>query len=179
VDPSSVVKPKPAWSSVPAEVQSVPLKEIMKEEISQLQQKKEVHGSVQQEKVRGSSWAAKIGSKVEASPPVASPLQPVLSNPSSAAPSSVVGKAAGAPSDRQPVAVNSNKIVKSTDKSDFGGKRMSKELSDWCASQLKAIKGIEDITLMEFCMSLNSAVEIRETMASYLGSSPQVNDFRC
>ena len=47
-------------------------------------------------------------------------------------------------------------------------------MSEWCATQLKKINGSEDITLMQFCMSLESPVEIREYLAEYLGSSAQV-----
>jgi hypothetical protein len=173
-----VTKPKTAWSSASAEVPSVPLKEIMKEEINQQQQKKEVNAG--SDRVggggRGVSWASKIGSNQ----PVPAGSQPIVNS------STIVTKVSQPPpapfSEKStPNVSNSRPVSKGPEtKSDFGGKKMSKEVAEWCASQLKVIKGIEDIedesllTLMEFCMSLNSAAEIRETLASYLGSSPQV-----
>jgi hypothetical protein len=63
------------------------------------------------------------------------------------------------------------------ERSEFGGKQMSKEMADWCTAQLKRLNGSDDITLMHFCMSLSSGAEIRETLSGYLGSSPQVTNF--
>jgi hypothetical protein len=42
---------------------------------------------------------------------------------------------------------------------------------------LKRINGSDDITLMLFCMSLQSPGEIREYLSEYLGSSPLVTTF--
>jgi hypothetical protein len=57
---------------------------------------------------------------------------------------------------------------------DFGGVVMSKEMSDWCSVQLKKLNGTEDLTLVHFCMTLNSAAEIKEYLVQYLGSSQPV-----
>jgi len=65
----------------------------------------------------------------------------------------------------------------SSKKDDFGGKGMSPEMAQWCSSQLKKINGSEDLTLMQWCMTLQSATEIREYLAAYLGSTPQVSQF--
>ena len=43
--------------------------------------------------------------------------------------------------------------------------------------QLKDIANSEDMTLIEFCMSLNDPSEIREYLNAYLGASPQVSAF--
>lgn len=69
-----------------------------------------------------------------------------------------------------------------SNKSEFGGKVMSDELAEWCNIQLKKISDSGgnkvELTLMEFCLSLDSVADIRETLVGYLGSSPQVNNSR-
>jgi hypothetical protein len=62
-------------------------------------------------------------------------------------------------------------------KASFGGSAMPGDMADWCSVQLKKINNSDDLTLVEFCMSLGSAVEIREYLAAYLGSTPQVSQF--
>lgn len=169
---------KGAWSSVTADIPSTPLTEIMKEEINQQSQRKDSYST---ERQKGSTWASKI---------VAGSGSLTLSSNQRSLPASSSTERAGpkSPGRAQTAAYNSTSTVNnrgqsawesttSMNESDFGGKKMSKELSDWCSVQLKAIKGIEDISLMEFCMSLSSAVEIRETLASNLGSTPQVRYF--
>lgn len=59
----------------------------------------------------------------------------------------------------------------------FGSSSVSSELMSWCAKQLKAIGGREDLTLMEYCASLEDPGEIREYLAAYLGSTPRVSAF--
>jgi hypothetical protein len=51
---------------------------------------------------------------------------------------------------------------------DFGGVVMSKEMSDWCSVQLKKLNGTEDLALIHFCMTLNSAAEIKEYLVQYI-----------
>lgn len=51
------------------------------------------------------------------------------------------------------------------------------ELLEWCSSQLQRFgfsNGAEGMTLIELCLTLSSAVEIREFLADNLGSTPQV-----
>lgn len=62
---------------------------------------------------------------------------------------------------------------------DFGGKGMSREMSEWCSAQLRKITNADtdNSALMEFCSSLDSASEIREYLSQYLGSSPQLTNF--
>lgn len=62
-------------------------------------------------------------------------------------------------------------------KNDFGGSRMSGDLSEWCAVQLKKLNNSDDLTLIHFCMTLDSPAEVREYLAAYLGSTPQVSQF--
>ncbi|CAM9834107.1 unnamed protein product, partial [Chrysoparadoxa australica] len=59
----------------------------------------------------------------------------------------------------------------------FGSSKMSPELAHWCGAQLKKLSGSEDLTLAEFCMSLQAPSEIRQYLAAYLGSTPQVSSF--
>ena len=57
------------------------------------------------------------------------------------------------------------------------GEIMSQEFSEWCTNQLLKIAGNGDLTLVSFCLTIDSAAEIRETLAAYLGSTPQVSQF--
>lgn len=168
-NPSS--KPKAAWSAVQPQVEAPnsSLKDIMKEEISQKRNKEDSQTVV---KIPGSSWAAKAM--------VGTTVVPSTANSSSDVKKIVVSEKASASDDTKPqnsASVRNIEIKKGNDKSDFGGKVMNKEMADWCSGQLKKINGTEDLTLMQFCMSLKSAVEIREYLAEYLGSSPQVTNF--
>ena len=53
------------------------------------------------------------------------------------------------------------------------------ELVEWSEAQVKSLSGdkkssTEDVALIEFCLTLSSAADIREYFAHYLGSTPQV-----
>ena len=54
---------------------------------------------------------------------------------------------------------------------------MSSEMKAWCRTEMRKITGSDDLTLLEFCYSLESDEEIREYLQMYLGSSAQVNTF--
>ena len=58
----------------------------------------------------------------------------------------------------------------------FGGPSMSNEFKMWCSAQMQSLTGSEDLTLIEFLMSLSSAADIKEYVAQYLG--PKVPPFR-
>ena len=64
----------------------------------------------------------------------------------------------------------------STSTDDFGAK-MSPALEKWCKEQMMKLNGTDDLTLVSFCMTLNDPNEIRQYLITYLGSSPQVNNF--
>lgn len=51
---------------------------------------------------------------------------------------------------------------------------MSPAMASWASQQLKKMNGKDDLTLLEFCMSLTDASEIRQYLAAYLGSTPEV-----
>jgi hypothetical protein len=60
----------------------------------------------------------------------------------------------------------------------------SDSIVDWSVQQLKRFAGEDkqqrdDPALIEFCLTLKSAVEIREYLADYLGSTPQVPSCLC
>ena len=50
-------------------------------------------------------------------------------------------------------------------------------LEAWCKTQLKKINGSDDITLIQFCMTLTDTSEIRQYLSMYLGSKPEVASF--
>ncbi|CAN0302181.1 unnamed protein product, partial [Ectocarpus sp. 4 AP-2014] len=62
-------------------------------------------------------------------------------------------------------------------KAAFGGSGMSPAMASWASQQLKKMSGKDDLTLLEFCMSLTDASEIRQYLAAYLGSTPEVSSF--
>eukprot|EP00981_Chlorochromonas_danica_P012792 scaffold5400_cov159-Ochromonas_danica.AAC.11 len=154
------------WNTVAPVAVNPPtsLRDIMKEEINQQHTVEKVSGSASS----SASWVSKARSNVSpgsntvvSSTTVSSGRQLPVNDLSK---TGLVGSHTPSQS-----SVNA--------KSEFGGKQMSKEMADWCANQLKKLGGMEDITLMHFCMTLNSGVEIRETLSQYLGSSPQVTNF--
>ena len=61
-----------------------------------------------------------------------------------------------------------------------GSPRKHSELVEWSEAQVKTLSGdkkssTEDVALIEFCLTLSSAADIREYFAHYLGSTPQVS----
>ena len=59
----------------------------------------------------------------------------------------------------------------------LGGVVMSSEMRAWCKAEMKKITGSDDLSLVEFCYSLESDAEIKEYLKMYLGSSEQVSAF--
>uniref|UniRef100_A0A7S1GBE8 GYF domain-containing protein n=1 Tax=Bicosoecida sp. CB-2014 TaxID=1486930 RepID=A0A7S1GBE8_9STRA len=59
----------------------------------------------------------------------------------------------------------------------FGGSGMSDDLMRWCAGEMLKLIGSDDTTLMQFCMTLESAADVREYIREYMGSTPQVSAF--
>ena len=47
---------------------------------------------------------------------------------------------------------------------------MSNEFKMWCSAQMQSLTGSEDLTLIEFLMSLSSAADVKEYVAQYLGA---------
>lgn len=67
--------------------------------------------------------------------------------------------------------------VASTTAAEEFGASMSPDLENWCKDQMNKLNGTDDLTLVSFCMTLNDAVEIRQYLTTYLGSTPAVNNF--
>jgi len=112
------------------------------------------------------SWAAKAVTGLKPEAP-----RTMAATPSYSAPSAAPKKQVTPPS-ATPAAAAAPKPVKIMSRS-------TDSTLEWCNQQLKKIKGDEayDLTLIEYCMSLDSAIEIREIFAQYLGSTPQVSHF--
>jgi hypothetical protein len=54
---------------------------------------------------------------------------------------------------------------------------MTPSLESWCKEQMEKLNGTDDLTLIQFCMTLTDRDEIRQYLTAYLGSTPQVNNF--
>lgn len=55
--------------------------------------------------------------------------------------------------------------------------RMTPTLESWCKEQMQKLNNSDDLTLVQFCMTLTDKDEIRQYLTAYLGSTPQVNNF--
>ena len=71
---------------------------------------------------------------------------------------------------------SSNKAAAVDDNFGANG-RMSPSLELWCKEQMERLNGTDDLTLIQFCMTLTDRDEIRQYLTAYLGSSPQVTTF--
>jgi hypothetical protein len=80
---------------------------------------------------------------------------------------------APAPAAKKP----SSKKVAAVDNSFGMNGRMAPSLESWCKEQMEKLNGTDDLTLIQFCMTLTDRDEIRQYLAAYLGSTPQVNNF--
>eukprot|EP00475_Leptophrys_vorax_P022715 TRINITY_DN30935_c0_g1_i1.p1 TRINITY_DN30935_c0_g1~~TRINITY_DN30935_c0_g1_i1.p1 ORF type:complete len:881 (+),score=310.11 TRINITY_DN30935_c0_g1_i1:1965-4607(+) len=68
-------------------------------------------------------------------------------------------------------------LKNSANGNEFGGPSLPPEFLAWCKKQLTAITGSDDITLISFLTSLNSADAIKDYIYEYLGRSAQVEEF--
>lgn len=71
---------------------------------------------------------------------------------------------------------SSSNASSSTPAEEFGA-TMPPALETWCKEQMQKINGSDDLTLVGFCMTLPDANEVRQYLTTYLGSTPQVNNF--
>jgi len=92
--------------------------------------------------------------------------QPASSRVVKAAPAASEGK--GAKDSGRPSALEN---------SGASGVPMTPEFRDWCESQMSKLTGDDDLTLIEFLMSLDSSGEIAEYIKTYLGATPVVSSF--
>ena len=65
----------------------------------------------------------------------------------------------------------------SSSSSTFQEATMSAEFESWCRKQMMILTGSEDMTLMQFLMSLVSPGEIAEYIREYLGEKPSISSF--
>mmetsp|Transcript_7748 Transcript_7748/g.11686 ORF Transcript_7748/g.11686 Transcript_7748/m.11686 type:complete len:912 (+) Transcript_7748:77-2812(+) len=72
---------------------------------------------------------------------------------------------------------SANEANQASARSNFGGMGMPPDMANWAKSELKQLGGSQDITLLDFCMSVADASEVREVLAAYLGSTPKVSSF--
>ncbi|CAI5744036.1 unnamed protein product [Peronospora destructor] len=59
----------------------------------------------------------------------------------------------------------------------FGSSKISSVFMGWAVKQLKTIDSNANVTLLEYCASVEDPGEIREYLAAYLGSTPRVSAF--
>uniref|UniRef100_A0AAV1T9K9 GYF domain-containing protein n=1 Tax=Peronospora matthiolae TaxID=2874970 RepID=A0AAV1T9K9_9STRA len=59
----------------------------------------------------------------------------------------------------------------------FGLNSVSSEFMAWASKQLKTIDVDANVTLLEYCASVEDPGEVREYLAAYLGSTPRVSAF--
>ncbi|KAL4159686.1 hypothetical protein PRNP1_000259 [Phytophthora ramorum] len=59
----------------------------------------------------------------------------------------------------------------------FGSNNVSSEFMMWAMKQLTTIDSNANVTLLEYCASVEDPGEIREYLAAYLGSTPRVSAF--
>ena len=119
-----------------------------------------------------SSMAARLAQQHGLQPAAKPSAAPAASPAPSSAPLRQQNRPAAAPAARAapPAAA----------KSAFGGPVATSNpdaLQTWCKTQLKKINGSDDITLIQFCMTLTDNSEIRQYLSMYLGSTPQVAAF--
>lgn len=71
-----------------------------------------------------------------------------------------------------------DKKIANKNTTDFGTSSMPHEMSQWCEKELKSnFPSIKDLTLLQFCYSLENDAEVEQYLSTYLGSSPQVRTF--
>ena len=145
------------------------LKDIMKEEVVTAP---ESAGSGKQ---GSNSWAAKLGGPTVSNSKGASKVKAVESQVADSSDKRTKSKAS---SGVGPTESAASKVGKSEfggkAGGEFGGKGMPPDLEEFCVASMQKIHGNDDITLLQFCMTLKSPVDVREYLAAYLGSKPEV-----
>jgi hypothetical protein len=184
------------WKS-PQQTQSARLAEIMEQE--RLAAAAAAGASQQNEAkpIKGGSWAAKAGgSKAmdsgipaawiagQSQRPESGSLDPTPAAAAVGAGKSGKRVVTSAPSPAQATQQNAKKSSSASTPSQPSvapaAPSTGDSIVDWSVQQLRRFtndnkrESSSDATLIEFCLTLKSAVEIREYLADYLGSTPQV-----
>jgi hypothetical protein len=169
----------PAWGGA-ATNQSTKKKsmsEIQKEEAKVAAAKQKATGSQS-----GGGWAniAASGGTTAWSGGAVARASPVLKT---GTPSAGMGVQSSNIPKQQNTAVVNRKDSKQTSNTqkvleEFGADdQMTPALENWCKEQMKKLNGSDDLTLVAFCMTLSDPIEIKQYLAAYLGSTPQVSSF--
>jgi len=172
--PTPTAPATPAWGGLANNKPKKSMSEIQQEEARAAAELAAKRGSMPQPSSSG--WAnIAAGSTGWSSGAIRSASiqssAPVTSVRPGQAPSKVQSKKAAINNHARPVPVSS-----STPADEFGA-TMSPVLEKWCKEKMQLINGSNDLTLVAFCMTLDDASEIRQYLTTYLGSTPQVNNF--
>ena len=55
---------------------------------------------------------------------------------------------------------------------------LSPEFANWCKTHLRQLRnGLDDLTLVQYLMTVSSNAEVAETLTDYLGKTPAVSAF--
>lgn len=59
----------------------------------------------------------------------------------------------------------------------FGSQSIPPEMQPWATQQMMKLSGSSELALLDFCMNLKDASEVRQYLAEYLGYTPHVSSF--
>ncbi|KAL3762335.1 hypothetical protein ACHAWU_003840 [Discostella pseudostelligera] len=174
----------PAWGGVANVGTKKSMSEIQREEALEAARRAKENGGQRS----GGGWAnvaASGGSTAWGGAAAPPPIVPIIPEPTTAskaawiksAPTPAVAAASTAKkSSTANASTTSSK--KAPDNDNFGTNgRMTPSLESWCKDQMEKLSGSNDLTLIQFCMTLTDAEEIRQYLTAYLGSTGQVNNF--
>jgi hypothetical protein len=189
VEPAAVVAPPPAaapaWGGVANVGTKKSMSEIQREEALEAARRAKENGGQRS----GGGWAniaATGGSTAWGGAAAPPPIVPIVPEPTTASKAAWI-KSAPAPAPtvasvataKKSAALNSSTASsKKAPDDNFGTNgRMTPSLEAWCKDQMEKLNGSNDLTLIQFCMTLTDAEEIRQYLTAYLGSTAQVNNF--
>jgi hypothetical protein len=169
------------------------LAEIMEQEKAQLQSETKTTAPSGSPALVASSWAAKAAKGTGSTGSFNAIQSNVSSTPKSSAPVVAVSVPAKSEKRVEPevesfwnfsdqklsatVPVAEVKPTKPTTPKGDDSRGMPAATADWCREQLRKMNQSDDLSLIQVCYSMQSAVDIREYLADYLGSTPQVSQF--
>jgi len=114
------------------------------------------------------AWGAKQQQAVQAASPAGGAAFPSLSSSQGSQPQGRRAQRSGEQQQQQQQASRFNP---------GNSGAMSEGFTTWCKRQMRDLNGSEDMTLVEFLMSLNSEKEIKEYVEFYLGKTAKTNKF--
>lgn len=184
-DPEPSAPPAPAWGGASSETRTKSMSEIQQEEA------REATRRVKEQGITGgpggggwaniaatggsSAWGGAAGKNTAAG--VVTPA-PQVAGLSTTAKKGGAAWNSSKPTVMKNAQSNSTATSKKTAVDNFGANgRMTPTLETWCKGQMQKINGSDDLTLVQFCMTLTDSDEIRQYLTAYLGSTPPVNNF--